>query len=188
MTRKQTLKEIKRKAVHNLQGGYIDEDTFNRRKSKGLYPNQTYAQYIEAEQAQRSRIDNELQALDQTNKAYQELYAENPELEDVRTNLDANGNPSSGEVVSRAESARRKKLASDRLFEAHPMGKVVKTLTDVADAAVDLPFVPSVAKQAYKALGPKTSKFYADNNLLKGLGLEAYIEEKLKSHIYLSNR
>lgn len=179
MTRKQTLKEIKRKALSTLHGGSIDRDTFERRKAKGLYPNQTYEQYIEAEQAQRNRIDSEFKALDESNKAYQQFYAENPELEEVRTNLDVNGNPSRGEVVSREESARRKKLASDRLFEAHPMGKVVKALTDVADAAVDLPFVPSVAKQAYKALGPKTSKFYDSNNLIKGMGLEAYIEGKI---------
>lgn len=40
---------------------------------------------------------------------------------------------------------------------------VVEGLTKVADFAVDLPFVPTIAKEGYKAFAPPTSSYYADS-------------------------
>jgi hypothetical protein len=63
--------------------------------------------------------------------------------------------------------------------------KVVGGLTKVADFATNLPFVPTIAKEAYKAFAPPTSEFYSGNGkrrfitkikTMKGAGMKP--EEK----------
>lgn len=155
------------------RGGAIDEATYLRRQSKGAYPKDlTYSEYVRREQEQRRAIDAEVQQLGEQNKAYEEYYQANPNTEEVATKFDENGDPvTEYTVVTRGESKRRNHLARMKKFNDNPMGKVVQGLTDVADMATNLPFVPKYIKEAYKHLAPPTSKYY-DNNILKGNGLK----------------
>ena len=62
---------------------------------------------------------------------------------------------------------------SNRRLEENESGvnkffrKVVGGLTKVADFATNLPFVPTVAKEAYKAFAPPGSEFYSGGRIVK---------------------
>jgi hypothetical protein len=141
--------------------------------TKGRSGAQSYGDYsrsFEAIQRQRAtkntsaerRMDYNRRLTDITNKAYMEYIAEYPEAEEIMCNIAADGERlGRPERTTAADCKARHKLNYRKEMEKNPLGKVVTTLTDVADTAADMLPGPlgEAASAVYKQFAPPTSKF-----------------------------
>jgi DNA adenine methylase len=163
---------------YKLKGGAIDKETFLRRQSKGIYPGLTYEKYLELENQNRANIDKELAKL----KESQEEYKQNP---DVMCSYDENGErvkTRTSEAECKVNHQKSIRTQNDKSF----IGKVVNTLTDVADFAVDkLPFIPAPVKGIYKIFGPPTSKYQGNAKPLTArLGGKVLLKKEIVNRFF----
>jgi hypothetical protein len=143
-----------------------------RAKRPTLQPYEEYAANYEKLARQRSMGDPQFaqkmeasrQETAETNAAYQEFYAANPEYEPVSCKFDEEGNPAAPETVPRGECKRRQALAAENLRQSTTMGKIVSGLTQVGDLATEfvgnVPGIGKIASSVYKQFAPPGSAFY----------------------------
>jgi hypothetical protein len=143
-----------------------------RAKRPSLQPYEEYAANYEKLARQRAMVDSDaaakreawMEETAQTNAAYQEFYAANPEYEPVSCKFDEEGNPAAPETVPRGECKRRQVLAAEKLRQSTTLGKVVSGLTQVGDLATEfvgnMPGIGKIASSVYKQFAPPGSAFY----------------------------
>ena len=173
---KPRLSAIKHK--HNaLLGGVIDEATFLKRQSKGVYPSDlTYRQFVWQDDVQNRSVQQQKDSLAEANRRHEAFLEAHPEEQEVMCDLDENLNQNKSRTTL-SECQQRHQSYNQKKWDADPFGKIMNGLNAVTNFAMDLPIAPKAAKTALQALGPVNQM--RDAVQLKGEALDAYVRRKI---------
>lgn len=175
--RKYTLRELKKKQG-KLLGGIIDEATFLKRQSKGVYPAEmTYRQFVWQTGMEDRNVQQQKESLAESNHQHAAYLEAHPEEQDVVCNLDENLQPNKSRVPQWVCEQRHQEY-NRKKWDENPFGKIMNGINAVADVAMKLPIAPKPLKTALQVLGPVNQGRDAKVSM-RGEGLNDYLTRKL---------